>query len=293
VQLEPIFLASEDIRAQLPDDTRRFEQIDGAFKEMMREAQAEPGVIEACTYEGREELLNNTYEEIEICEKALNEYLEQKKKIFARFYFVADQALLDILSNGNNPEKVDEYLSDCFDGMKRLEFVRGAGIPYPSKRAKGMFSNEGEYVPFETNFEAVGAVENYLNDLQTKMQITLRDVLDLAKQTADLWELNEKPRHIWLEDYCAQIALLATGVMWTEETGRAFDDHEGGSETAMKDYFNQIVGRIGHLIERVRTPLGPDLRVKIITIITIDVHSRDVVDKFCLLRMYDQGGFLW
>jgi len=39
VQLEPIFLASEDIRAQLPDDTRRFEQIDGAFKEMMREAQ--------------------------------------------------------------------------------------------------------------------------------------------------------------------------------------------------------------------------------------------------------------
>lgn len=27
-RLEPIFLASEDIRAQLPDDTRRFEQID-------------------------------------------------------------------------------------------------------------------------------------------------------------------------------------------------------------------------------------------------------------------------
>jgi len=292
VQLEPIFLASEDIRAQLPDDTRRFEQIDGAFKEMMREAQAEPGVIEACTYEGREELLNNTYEEIEICEKALNEYLEQKKKIFARFYFVADQALLDILSNGNNPEKVDEYLSDCFDGMKRLEFVRGPGIPYPSKRAKGMYSNEGEYVPFETNFEAVGAVENYLNDLQTKMQVTLRDVLDLAKQTADMWEF-EKQRHIWLEDYCAQIALLATGVMWTEETGRAFDEHEGGSETAMKDYYNVIVLRIGHLIERVRTPLSADLRVKIITIITIDVHSRDVVDKFCLLRMYDQQGFLW
>ena len=90
VQLEPIFLASEDIRAQLPDDTRRFEQIDGSFKEMMREAQAEPGVIEACTYEGREELLNNTFDEIEVCEKALNEYLEQKKKIFARFYFVSN-----------------------------------------------------------------------------------------------------------------------------------------------------------------------------------------------------------
>jgi len=47
------------------------------------------------------------------------------------------------------------------------------------------------------------------------------------------------------------------------------------------------------LIERVRTPLSSDLRIKIITIITIDVHSRDVVDKFCLTKMYDQQGFAW
>ena len=60
------------------------------FKEMMREAREEPGVITACTWEGREELLTNFFTEIELCEKALNEYLQQKKKIFARFYFVSD-----------------------------------------------------------------------------------------------------------------------------------------------------------------------------------------------------------
>jgi len=61
----------------------------------------------------------------------------------------------------------------------------------------------------------------------------------------------------------------------------------------MKDYFNMIVLRINNLIERVRTPLGGDLRVKIITVITIDVHSRDVVDRFCAQKMYDQQGFSW
>jgi len=201
-RLEPIFLASEDIRAQLPDDTRRFEQIDATFKEMMREAREEPGVIVACTYEGREELLNNFFSEIELCEKALNEYLEQKKKIFARFYFVSNQALLDILSNGNNPEKVDEYLGDCFDGMKSLDFVRGPGIPTPSKSAKGMWSKEGEYVPFSSVFTCTGAVENYLCDLERMMQVTLRDVLETAKTTADNWDIDKK-RHDWLEDYCA------------------------------------------------------------------------------------------
>lgn len=34
-----------------------------------------------------------------------NDYLEQKKKSFPRFYFVANGALLDILSNGNKPLK--------------------------------------------------------------------------------------------------------------------------------------------------------------------------------------------
>ena len=69
---------------------------------MMREAREDPGVITACTYEGRDELLKNFAAEIELCEKSLNDYLEQKKKIFARFYFVSNAALLDILSNGNN-----------------------------------------------------------------------------------------------------------------------------------------------------------------------------------------------
>jgi len=90
MRLEPIFLASEDIRSQLPDDTKRFEKIDIEWKDMMREAAEDPGVVAACTFEGREELLNNFFNEIELCEKALNEYLEQKKKMFPRFYFVSN-----------------------------------------------------------------------------------------------------------------------------------------------------------------------------------------------------------
>ena len=91
----------------------------------MRDASEDPGVVAASTFEGREALLNEFSTGIESCEKALNDYLEQKKKIFPRFYFVSNQALLDILSNGNNPEKVDEYIGDCFDGMKSLDFLRG------------------------------------------------------------------------------------------------------------------------------------------------------------------------
>ena len=123
MRLEPIFLDSEDIRAQLPEDTKRFEKVDSEWKGLMGDASDDPSVVNATNTEGRDKILEEFISEIDLCEKALNEYLEQKKKIFPRFYFVSNQALLDILSNGNNPEKVNEFISDCFDGMKSMKFV--------------------------------------------------------------------------------------------------------------------------------------------------------------------------
>ena len=38
MRLEPIFLASEDIRAQLPEDTKRFEKVDAEWKALMADA---------------------------------------------------------------------------------------------------------------------------------------------------------------------------------------------------------------------------------------------------------------
>ena len=71
--LESIFLASADIRSQLPDDTKRFEGIDSEFKDLMKEAVTVPSVVQVCTAEGRGELLKDMTKRLELCQKALNE----------------------------------------------------------------------------------------------------------------------------------------------------------------------------------------------------------------------------
>ena len=95
----------------------------------------------------------------------------------------------------------------------------------PAKSAMGMISKEGEYVDFNSDFTCTGAVEGYLNDLEKKMRDSLRDILETAKNTAEHWGV-EKDRHYWLEDYPAQISLLATQIVWTDETAKAFDELE-------------------------------------------------------------------
>lgn len=61
----------------------------------------------------------------------------------------------------------------------------------------------------------------------------------------------------------------------------------------MKEYLTLIINRIKALIEQVRNPLGGDLRNKIITVITIDVHERDVIEEFVVKKIQDQGMFIW
>jgi dynein heavy chain len=277
MRLEPIFLASEDIRAQLPEYTKRFEKVDIDWKALMADASEDPGVVAATNQDGRKEMLLEFQADIEICEKALSEYLDQKKKIFPRFYFVSNQALLEILSNGNNPEKVNEYVTDCFDGMKMMKFAEKGQRPY--RIAEAMYSKEMEKVNFSSEFVITGAVENYLCDLERKMQDTLKEIAWEAKESTEEWEI-DNPREKWLEKYCAQLALLATQVVWTEATARAFDDLESGSEMAMKEHYEKIVKQIKALIGKVRENLTPEIRLKVITIITIDVHSRDVIKDF-------------
>lgn len=63
-------------------------------------------VVEACGAEGRAERIESLLGALELCEKALRDYLETKRSAFPRFYFVAPADLLDILAKGANPHAI-------------------------------------------------------------------------------------------------------------------------------------------------------------------------------------------
>ena len=129
-RLEPIFMLSDDIRSQLPDDSKRFEQVDNDWKSTMADASLSTSIVDICCVEGREDALNTISKSIETCEKALKDYLEQKKKAFPRFYFVSNQALLDILSNGNKPSNIMVHMPKIFQAIETLELVEEGARPF-------------------------------------------------------------------------------------------------------------------------------------------------------------------
>lgn len=127
MHLESIFMSSEDIRKQLPVDANRFDRIDQDFKRMTDEMTKTPNVVAATNKEGLAGTLDVLQRDLVLCEKALAEYLETKRLAFPRFYFVSSSDLLDILSNGNQPEVVAKHLTKLFDSMARLNFRKEEG----------------------------------------------------------------------------------------------------------------------------------------------------------------------
>ncbi|XP_077979817.1 dynein beta chain, ciliary-like [Glandiceps talaboti] len=287
--LESIFIGSEDIRSQLPEDSKRFDGIDTDFKELMADAAKTPNVVEATNKEGLYDRLETLQSDLTLCEKALAEYLETKRLAFPRFYFVSSADLLDILSNGNQPTLVQRHLSKLFDNMAKLKFEdEEEESGSDTKVALGMFSKEGEYVDFDSPCECTGQVEVWLNRLQDTMRSTVRYQFSEAVVSYE-----EKPRDQWLFDYPAQVALACTQIWWTTEVGIAFGRLEEGYENALKEYFKKQVLQLNNLITMLVGKLTSGDRQKIMTICTIDVHARDVVTMLINRKVESGLAFQW
>jgi dynein heavy chain len=109
--LETLFIGSEEVKKELPEDTTRFAGIDVTMKKTLRSIKASKNAVEGANSPGCYEGMEDMQSKLELCEKSLANYLENKRRIFTRFFFVSTADLLDILSNGNNPAKVMGHMS--------------------------------------------------------------------------------------------------------------------------------------------------------------------------------------
>ena len=294
--LEPIF-TKDDIRGPLPDATKKFENYSEQFKKIMKETQENPKVVQACLVPGREELLDEMFAEMEDCNKSLKEYIESKRKIFPRFYFLSPEQITDILAHATDPTSVIKHISSCFEGIKTLRFDKPEVEGGPLKSCNAMESrHDPEIVDFHQRFECTGAVEVWLKNLESHVQNTLKAILKAAKPRADQWESTpENTREAWIRDFPSQIGLLGSQMIWTDEVRNAIHNYsESGSDSAMKETLELDKKRIEKLIEKVRDAgLTRNFRSKLMIVITNDVHGRDIIEKLIINKINEETSFAW
>ncbi|CAF4988307.1 unnamed protein product, partial [Rotaria sp. Silwood1] len=180
--LEAIFIGTDDIRIQLPEETEAFHRIDKEFKIIAKENEADLNFIRCTNRPGLYDQLEKMKDNLQICQKALEDYLEIKRLAFPRFFFVSGSELLEFLSNGNEPEKVMRLLKKVFDSLNKLD-LREDTNGNKLKMAYAMYSDDGERVKFFNDCNLEGAVEIWLSRLLDFHCETIRNWLRVAVTT--------------------------------------------------------------------------------------------------------------
>ncbi|PAA56702.1 hypothetical protein BOX15_Mlig034196g2 [Macrostomum lignano] len=287
INLESIFIGSEDIREQLPESSQRFDAIDKDFKDIVTTVERYTNVVASTNQDGLYDRLEKVQQDLSVCEKALMDYMETKRLAFPRFYFVSHNDLLDILSHGNEPVLVMKHLTKLFDSMAKLRFVED-GEGQTTKTANAMWSKDGEFVKLCSQPTLEGQVEMWLSVLLKEMRDTMRHTLSDA-----VANFEEKPRDQWIFDYPAQVALSGSQIGWTVETNLAFSRLEEGFENALKEFNKKQIANLNALISLLIGELSAQDRQKIMTICTIDVHNRDIVGKLIAQKVENSQAFTW
>lgn len=214
--LESIFNAP-DIQRQLPDEAKMFSQVDRSWKEVMRKVSRNPNAIKAGTIPGLLETMQQNNALLDKIQKCLEDYLESKRLLFPRFYFLSNDELLDILAQTRNPQAVQPHLSKCFDAIKSLEFSNEP----KSIDIFAMLSPEGERISFPKAVKARGNVEAWLSQVEENMFSTVKKLVKTG-----LADYDDASRSSWLLDHSGQVVLTVTQILWSKEVTECLESSE-------------------------------------------------------------------
>ncbi|KAJ3022561.1 Cytoplasmic dynein 2 heavy chain 1 [Thoreauomyces humboldtii] len=270
VYLEPIFS-----RGALPNEQHRFARIDDDFRMIMASVSKDARVMSLLSYSNVKDTLVTLVDQLERCQKALNEFLEQKRAKFARFYFIGDEDLLEILGQAKNPTVIQAHLKKLFAGVHSVQFDESI------KNIVSMRSIDGETVVLHNPVKITDEVECWLEDFAKEMKSTLKSLLAQCLTVTDLFK------------YPSQILTLAEYLHFTAAVETAIA--QGGSFVQLahdlREHLNEYTTFDSSAVEDSTERAVVELKIK--SLILDIIHLIDVVTQLQAAQTTTLDDWTW
>lgn len=280
--LEQIF-STPDIQRQLPSEYKMFSSVDKSWKEIMRRVEDRPNALRAAITPGTLDTLQQANTSLEKIHKCLEDYLETKRFVFPRFYFLSNDELLDILAQSKDPNAVQPHLGKCFCNIKHLDICL---LPRQPPTVKAIISAEQEVVNMPRNVRARGPVEQWLGTVEAGMFETVKKHLKMGM--ADWFDT---PQVDWVQKHPGQVVLTVTQINFNKSVLTALEQEK--VRAALVGARDEVVSKLNELAGLVLMPLVSFQRLSIEALLTITVHNRDIVNALVGKQVRKPTDFEW
>jgi dynein heavy chain len=105
--------------------------------------------------------------------------------------------------------------------------------------------------------------------------------------------MKKTKRDRWLRDWPGMLLITAGLIAWTSDCTKSLRDVEEGDKLALKTLKKKQMSGLKKLADLVKTPLNKVDRKKLIASITIEVHSRDVIERMIKTNCESTAAFEW
>ncbi|XP_042636359.1 dynein axonemal heavy chain 14 [Orycteropus afer afer] len=281
--LEPIFHSSE-IQRQLPAEAKLFSKVIVMWKDVISKVQNKLNALQITTSAGVLEILKNCNTHLEKIKKSLEDYLEIKRTIFPRFYFLSNAELLDILAYSKNPESVQPYLVKCFENIRHL-MIHKQEIGPPAITM--LVSAEGESLVLPKKIRVRSAVEQWLVNVEKSMFDLLNKFVSHGVED---WKC--KIFSVWVVSHPGQVVLTVSQIMFYNDCIKSFM-----SSHSKEDLEKVLVGVLG-ILEEITDLIVLDInnsRKKAVlgSLLILYVHCRDIVRNLLSKNIFNGEDFEW
>ncbi len=211
----------------------------------------------------------------------------RNRRSFPRFYFLSNDDLLEILGQQKDPTQVQKHIKKCFEGIKMLTMIALGAMGNKTVEATAMIAPDGEEVPFNEKVIVDGPVEEWLILVEAMMIQSLAKALGASNLAA------RGSKEKWLREHSGMLLITTSLIAFSTNCTKALKQIADGTRNAMKAQRKKQVSNLNKLADVVRMPLDPITRSKVVALITIELHSRDIMERMIKANCNNVHDFEW
>ena len=234
-----------------------------------------------------------------------------KRLLFPRFFFLSNEDLLEIIGQSSDPTPINKHVKKIFEGIHSL--ISDHSTPSKGQKLYHIVAVSSDAVPsmekeklelVEPAVEVTAQVQDWFNALQKSVIESLQKAFYTYYTQSAVQNTRKPMEKDRLGDLIkkteGQVLLTCAQIQWTKEVSDALQAYEmaSGQQTNSSSHLKKIKTLYKKKVETyIQCVEAKNLafvnRLKIMALIVMEEHNRDVIEKLQANKHIHPNHFDW